>query len=100
MIGDLIAFLVATFLVGPLQSTLVGQLADGRAPAAVIEQVEACATAALPALIERAGNEPWWAVTTAFGAWVGSTSPVAVLTGAAPSCGPALSAARPFLAAS
>jgi hypothetical protein len=98
MIGDLIAFLVATFLVGPLQSTLVGQLAEGRAPAAVVQQVEACATAALPALVERAGNEPWWAVTTAFGAWVGTTSPAAVLAGAAPSCGPAMAAARPFLA--
>jgi hypothetical protein len=100
MIGDLIAFLVATFLVGPLQSTLVGQLADGRAPAAVVQQVEACATAALPALVERAGHEPWWAMRTAFGAWIGTTSPVAVLTGAAPACGPAMAAARPFLAAS
>jgi hypothetical protein len=100
MIGDIIAFLVATFLVGPLQSTLVWQLADGRAPAAVVQQVEACATAALPALVERASNEPWWAMTTAFGAWIGTTSPEAVLTGAAPSCGPAMAAARPFLAAS
>ena len=100
MIGDLIAFLVATFLVGPLQSTLVGQLADGRAPVAVVQQVEACAAAALPALVERAASEPWWAITTAFGAWVGTTSPVAVLTGAAPSCGPALAAAQPFLAGS
>ena len=100
MIGDFIAFLVATFLVGPLQSTLVGQLADGRAPAAVVQQVEACATAALPALVERAGSDPWWAISTAFGAWIGTTSPSAVLTGAAPSCAPALAAARPFIAGS
>jgi hypothetical protein len=100
VIGDIIAFLVATFLVGPLQSTLVGQLADGRAPTAVVQQVEACATAALPALVERAAGDPWWAVSTAFGAWIGTTSPVAVLTGAVPSCGPAMAAARPFLAGS
>ncbi len=100
MIGDVIAFLVATFLLGPLQSTLVGQLADGRAPQAVVQQVEACVTAALPALASRAANEPWWAITTAVGAWVGTTSPEAVLRGAAPACGPALVAARPFLAAS
>ncbi|BDG72851.1 hypothetical protein [Roseomonas fluvialis] len=100
MIGDIIAFLVATFLVGPLQSTLVGQLADGRAPAAVVQQVEACASAALPALVERASSEPWWAMRTAFGAWIGTTSPAAVLTGAAPSCGPAMAAARPFIAGS
>jgi len=57
MIGNLIAFLVATFLVEPLQSKLAG-------------------------------------------AWVGTTSPVAVLTDAEPSCAPALAAARPFLAGS
>jgi hypothetical protein len=100
MIGNLIAFLVATFLVEPLQSKLVEQLAGGRAPAAVVQQVEACATAALPALVKRAANEPWWAFTTAIGAWVGTTSPVAVLTDAEPSCAPALAAARPFLAGS
>ena len=97
MIGDLIAFLVSVFLAGPLQSKLVDQLADGRAPAAVVQQVEACATAALPALVERATDEPWWAITTAIGAWVGTTSPVTVLTSAEPSCAPALAAARPFI---
>jgi hypothetical protein len=90
MIGNLIAFLVATFLVEPLQSKLAEQLAGGRAPVAVVQQVEACATAALPALVKR----------TAIGAWVGTTSPVAVLTDAEPSCAPALAAARPFLAGS
>ena len=100
MIADFIAFLVATFLVGPLQSTLAGQLADARAPVAVVQQVEACATAALPALVERAAGDPWWALTTAFGAWVGTTSPQAVLAGAAPACGPAMAAARPFLSES
>jgi hypothetical protein len=41
MIGNLIAFLVATFLVEPLQSKLAEQLAGGRAPVAVVQQVEA-----------------------------------------------------------
>ncbi len=93
MIGDLIAFLVATFLVGPLQSTLAEQLADARAPVAVVQQVEACA------LVERAAGDPWWAISTAFGAWIGTTSPVAVLADTS-ACGPALAAARPFLAGS
>jgi hypothetical protein len=100
MIAAFMAFLVSTFLVGPLQSSLVAQLLDGRAPTAVVQQVEACATAALPALVERATNEPWWAITTAIGAWIGTTSPVAVLTDAAPACVSALAAARPFLAGS
>jgi hypothetical protein len=94
MIADLIAFLVATFLVAPLQSTIEARLADARAPAAIVAQVEPCVTAALPALVERASAEPWWAVRTAFGAWIGTTSPEAVLRQAAPECGPVLNAAR------
>ncbi len=97
MIADIIAFLVATFLVAPLQSTIEERLAAARAPAAVVAQVEACATAALPALVERASANPWWAVTTAFGAWIGTTSPEAVLRQAAPECGAVLNAARPAI---
>ena len=97
MIADIIAFLVATFLVAPLQSTLEDRLAAARAPAAVVRQVEACATGALPALVERAAGDPWWAVSTAFGAWTGATSPEAVLRSASPACGAAIAAAGPFL---
>jgi hypothetical protein len=100
MIAAFMALLVSTFLVGPLQSSLVAQLMDGRAPAAVVQQVEACATAALPVLVERATNELWWEISTAIGAWIGTTSPVTVLTEAAPTCVSALAAARPFLAGS
>lgn len=98
MIASLIAFLVSTFLVGPLQSELGSRLAQARAPAAIVQQVEACATAAIPALVDRAAADPWWALSSAFGAWVGTTSPEAVLRDAAPGCAPALAAARPFLA--
>jgi hypothetical protein len=100
MIGDLIAFLVATFLVGPLQSTLAEQLADARAPVAVVQQVTQCAAEAAPGLVARAGADPWWAIRTALGAWTGATSPEAVLADAAPGCVPAFQAARPYLAGS
>jgi hypothetical protein len=47
--------------------------------------------------VERAGADPWWAIRTAFGAWIGTIRPEAVLADAAPGCGPAMQAARPFL---
>lgn len=98
MIADLIAFLVATFLLSPLQSTMGESLAAARAPAAIVQQVEACAAGALPALAGRAMAEPLWALRTAFGAWLGTTPPEAVLGEASPECRTALAAARPFLA--
>lgn len=98
MIADFIAFLVATFLLSPLQATMEETLAAAGAPAAIVRQVEGCATGALPALAERAVAEPVWALRTAFGAWIGTTSPEAVLREASPECRTALAAARPFLA--
>jgi hypothetical protein len=100
MIADILAFLVATFLLGPLQSGLESRLDAARAPAAVVQQVEACAVAAMPALVERATADPWWAVGTAFRAWIGTALPEAVLRDAVPGCAPAMAAARPFLAGS
>jgi hypothetical protein len=79
MIADILTFLVATFLLWPLQSGLESRLAAARAPAAVVQQVEACAGVAVPALVERATADPWWAVSTGLRAWIGTASPEAVL---------------------
>jgi hypothetical protein len=100
MLADIIAFLVATFLVGPLQSEMASRLEAARAPAALVREVTACAAAATPRLAERAVADPWWAVTTAVGAWIGTTAPEAALRDAAPGCAPAIDAARPYLARS
>jgi hypothetical protein len=97
MIEGLIAWLVATFLLGPLQAQLAEQLQAARAPTAVVQELTACAADAAPRLVERAGAEPVWAVTTAIGAWIGTVAPEAVLREAAPRCGPAVGAARPYL---
>jgi hypothetical protein len=97
MLHDLIAWFVAVFLIGPLQSEVQSRLEAARAPSAVVSAVTECATAATPRLVERASADPLWAVGTAFSTWIGTTSPEAVLREAAPSCGPAMAAARPFL---
>jgi hypothetical protein len=67
---------------------------------AVVRQVTDCAAAAAPRLLERAGADPWWAITTAFGTWIGTVRAETVLADAAPGCGPAMQAARPYLAGS
>ncbi|PWS36790.1 hypothetical protein DFH01_16815 [Falsiroseomonas bella] len=100
MIEGLIAWLVATFLLGPIQAQVTEQLQGARAPVAVVQQVAQCAAQAAPQLVARAGSDPWWAVRTALGAWTGATSPEAVLADAAPGCGAAFQAARPYLAGS
>lgn len=97
MIEALFAWFIATFLLGPLQSGMATALEAGRAPTAVVEQVTRCATEATPRLVNRAMDDPWWAISTAFGATIGTTTPESVLRDAAPGCEAALAAARPFL---
>ena len=97
MIEGLFAWLVATFLLGPLNAQMAEQLSSAQAPVAVVRQVTDCAAAAAPRLVERAAADPWWAIGTAFRAWTGMLRPEAVLADAAPACGPAMQAARPYL---
>ena len=95
---DLIALLVSLILMQPLQAGIEERLEAARAPQAVVQQVAQCAAAATPASVDRAWSDPWWAVTTVVGVWVGTASSESVLSEAAPApCGPAIAAARPFL---
>jgi hypothetical protein len=100
MIEALVAWFVATFLLGPIQAQVAEQLQAARAPAAVVQQVARCAAEATPQLVARAGADPWWAIATALGAWTGTASPEALLAEAAPGCAPAFQAARPYLSGS
>lgn len=97
MIGDLIAWLVATMLVNPLTTELQSRLMAANAPPSVMVEVAACGSAAAPVLLRRATEEPWWAIRTGFATWIGTIQPDAVLSEAAPRCGPAMQMARPFL---
>lgn len=100
MIETLLAWIVATFLLGPLQSDMTSALEAGRAPTAIAQQVTRCVADATPRLVERAVGDPWWAITTAIGASLGTTAPETVLRDAAPGCADAFRAARPFLTGS
>lgn len=94
---DLIAALISFFLVQPLQAGIADALSAARAPQAVVAEVTACAASSAPAIIERAANDPLWAADRVVRIWIGALSYQAALREAAPPCGRALDAARPFL---
>lgn len=100
MIEALFAWIVATFLLGPIQAEMAEKLQAARAPTAVMQDAARCAADAAPGILARAGADPWWAVRVTIGAWTGATTPEALLADAAPGCAPALRAARPYLGGS
>ncbi|WP_046862167.1 hypothetical protein [Microvirga massiliensis] len=94
---DLIAALVAFFIIDPVQAEMSERLAAARAPQAIVTDAAACLRTAAPLIVQRAVNEPMWAIGTTFELWVGSSQPIAVLLELSPSCAPAVRAASPFL---
>nr|AGS49884.1 long-chain-fatty-acid--CoA ligase [uncultured bacterium esnapd21] len=94
---DFIAALVSFFLIEPLQAEMADKLAAARAPQAIVAEVASCARTATPLILARATSEPWWAASTAFGLWFGTTRPEGLLVEVAPGCAGAVQAARPFL---
>lgn len=97
MIRDFIASLMSMFIVEPMQTEMNRLLQQVGAPPAIVRQVTACATAAAPALADKAMGDWWWGATTVAGVWIGTTRPENVLVEVAPTCGAAIGAARPFL---
>jgi hypothetical protein len=100
MIRDFLIFLFTTFVVDPFQAELNQKLAAAQAPPAIVAEVSQCARTATPILADRAMSDPWWAASTVIGVWLGTTSAESALTDAAPACGTAVRAARPFLTGS
>jgi hypothetical protein len=98
MIHDAFLWLLAMFVIDPVMAEFNGRLREARAPQAVIEQVQACATAAPLALAERAAGDVWWGVSTVFSVAIGMTDPKAVIAQATPGCAAAVAAVRPLLA--
>jgi hypothetical protein len=94
---DLIAALVAFFIIDPVQAEMAEKLAAASAPQAIVTDVAACVRTAAPIIVQPAVNDPVWAAGTIFQLWVGSSKPDAVLLELSPSCAPAVRAASPFL---
>ncbi len=97
MIGDLIAWVFAVFVVEPAMASANDKLAALRAPQETIRLVGDCARRGGPILAERALAEPGWAVTTIVRIWMGTARIEAVLADLDPGCADAYAQARPFL---
>jgi hypothetical protein len=97
MITDLFAWLLATFVIGPVQAELADRMQNVQAPAAIVQQVQACIVEGTPKLVERAASEPWWGITTIFSVSVGLADAQTVMAEASPECAAAVAAVKPFL---
>jgi hypothetical protein len=86
MISDIAAWLFALFVIDPLQAEISAHLERANAPVAAIQQSCQCVESHGPRLLQRAGEEPGWAVATAVSVAVGWISPVQLLDGGDPNC--------------
>jgi hypothetical protein len=97
MISDLVNWLLATFVLAPVQAEIDDKLKAANASRAVVEQVQTCLAAAPPRLVEKANGDWIWTATTVISVATGLSSAEQVLADNVPACGPAMEAARPFL---
>lgn len=86
MISDFIAAMFAWFVVDPLHAELQQQIERANAPLEIVQQSRKCLATEVPRLLEKAGTEPGWAVTTAFSVAIGWTSPEQVFDPANSNC--------------
>ncbi|MEY4507346.1 MAG: hypothetical protein RL297_1924 [Pseudomonadota bacterium] len=93
MIQDLFAWLLATFVIGPMQAELKGV----QAPAAVMQEIQACVVSGTPALISKATNDLFWGITTTISVATGITDATSVLANTSPQCATAVEAVKPFM---
>lgn len=98
MIRDAFLSMLSMFVIDPVMTEFNDRLGQLRAPPAVIEQVRACATAAPPALADRAAGDMWWGISTVIGVATGMADAKAVIATATPGCAAAVAAVRPLLA--
>lgn len=86
MISDIAAWLFELFVLDPLQVEMREHLGKANVPVSTLQQSRQCLTSNGQQLLQRAGDEPSWAVSTAMGVAIGWTSPVQLLDPSNPSC--------------
>ncbi len=97
MLQDIFGWLLATFVIGPIQAEISTRMQVTQAPAAIVRQMQGCVTTATPVLVRRATDDPWWGVTTTISVAVGMTDAKTVLAETSPACAAAVTALRSFL---
>ncbi|MDK1494319.1 hypothetical protein QN219_30645 [Sinorhizobium sp. 7-81] len=86
VVSDITAWLFALFVIDPLQAEISTRLERANVPVEAIQQSRQCVESHGPRLLQRAGEEPGWAVATAMGVAIGWTSPVQLLDAGDPNC--------------
>ena len=86
MIADIAAWMFTLFVVDPLHAEMRQHLERANAPVEIVQQSRQCLESHVPRLIDKAGDEPGWAIATAIGISTGWTSPETLFDGADPAC--------------
>lgn len=84
--SEFFAWIFSILVVSPLQADIAEQTRNAGATLNIIQQSQQCIASQAPKLIERAGNDMWWASTTAIGVTAGWTDPVSLLDPRDPAC--------------
>jgi hypothetical protein len=97
MLEEFFTWLLATFVITPVQAEFESRMSGVEVPAAIIQQVQGCIVNGAPALVTRATEEPFWGLTTGISVAVGLTDATSVLAGSSPECAAAMAAVTPLL---
>ncbi len=97
MISDFLHWLLATFVLAPLQAEIDAKLKTANASRAAYEQVRTCMADATPRLIQKANGDWLWTAKTVTRVAAGLSQPEEVLAEEVPSCRLAIDVIRPLL---
>ncbi|HEV7437294.1 MAG TPA: hypothetical protein VGO22_20900 [Pseudorhizobium sp.] len=86
MVSEIAAWLFALFVVDPIHAEVRERVERANLPAQAVQQSRQCLSTYGPKLLEQAGEDPAWAVSTAIGITIGWTSPVQLLDIDDPNC--------------
>jgi uncharacterized membrane protein YeiB len=86
MLSDITAWFITMFVITPIQADVQTHLQSANASAETAQQVQQCISTHGPQLMQRAGEDPMWAVTTAIGVTIGWTAPAQILDQSDPNC--------------
>jgi len=90
----ILALLISTFLLNPLQEAISRMLVAAGVSQAAAQNITQCVKNAAPQLAGRALQEPVWVLDQLWQYWSGGAGPEAMLAKLAPQCSNALEAVR------
>lgn len=86
MLSEIAAWLFAVLVVDPVAAEVRQRVELANLPVEAVQQTRQCLATQGPALLQKAGDDPAWAVGTAIGVAVGWTSPIQLLDPSDPTC--------------